>query len=138
MRTITTVSFWIIRITGIIQLILGILFWTGHAYTYVPAHMAIGSLLVLALWAIAVVALVAKVRRGLAAFELIWGLALAVFGARQAMFLIGPLHWIVRVVHLAMALSAMQMGGILAKAIFAALPAAARESRREPAAERAS
>lgn len=138
MRTTTIISFWVIRITGIIQLILGILFWSGHAYTYVPVHMAIGSLLVLALWALAVVALIANVRRGLAAFELAWGLALAAFGAQQAMILIGPWHWVIRVVHLAMAISAMQLAGILAKGLFAALPKRARESERASAGEPAS
>lgn len=122
MRTTTTIANWIIRVTAIVQLTLGALFWTGHAYTYVPVHMVVGSALVLALWTVAVVALVARVRRGLAAFELVWGLALAGFGMRQAHYLIGPMHWIVRVVHLLMALSAMGIAGVLAKVVLATAP----------------
>jgi hypothetical protein len=117
MPTTIKVLLWIIRAAGVVQIVLGILFWTGHAYTYVPVHIVVGSLLVIALWAMAVLALVAGARRGLAVFELMWALALAVFGIQQATILVGSLHWIVRVVHLLMAISAMELGDMLAKAI---------------------
>src|ERR1041384_5860259 len=98
MRTTIEVLSWIIRVAAVVQLVLGILFWTGHAITYIPVHMIVGSALVLALWGVAALALKARVKRGLAFFELVWGLALASFGMVQAGILIGSLHWIVRVV----------------------------------------
>lgn len=113
MQTTIKVSLWLLRIAAIGQLLSGILFWTGRAYTYVPLHMAVGTLIVLTLWIIAVLAIALRVRRGLAVFELVWGLALATFGATQATLLIGPMHWIIRVIHLLMAFSAMQLGGRL-------------------------
>lgn len=120
---------WLLRIAAIEQLISGVLFWSGHAYTFVPLHMAIGSITVIALWTIAVIALVQRVRRGVAVFEIVWGLALAAFGATQAAILIGSMHWIVRVVHLLMAISAMEVGGKLGQAVLAVLPRRSREAR---------
>lgn len=119
MRTTTGITLWIIRAAVIVQLGLGILFWTGHAITYIPVHIVVGSLLVLGLWTVAVIALVGRVRRGLAAFELVWALAMAGFGVQQATFLVGPLHWIIRVVHLLMAFSAVAVAGTLGKTILA-------------------
>ena len=84
MRTTTTVSLWIVRVAGIVQLVSGALFWTGHAYGYVPLHMISGVLIVLTLWTLAVMALVARARRGLAVFALLWGLAAGFTGASVA------------------------------------------------------
>lgn len=89
MQKTVAIAHWIVRVAGVIQLTLGALFWTGHAYTYVPVHIVVGSVLVLALWLVAVLALVARVKRGLAVFELVWGLALVWFGVQQAGFLVG-------------------------------------------------
>lgn len=131
MRTTITVSLRLLRVAAIVQLVSGVLFWTGHAFTFVPFHMLIGALVVLMLWTIAVLALVAGVRRPLAVFELFWGLALAVFGATQGLLLIGSLHWIIRVIHLLMAFSAMQLGGMLAKAVLQSRAGATPEPQRE-------
>lgn len=134
MRATAGISLWIVRVAGTLQLVLGALFWTGHAYTYVPLHIANGVVIVLTLWTVAVLALVARTRRGLAVFGLLWGLALPAFGLRQAAVLIGPLHWIVRVIHLLMGLAAMALAGMLGQAILAAVPgrAAGSEGAREP------
>jgi hypothetical protein len=122
MRKTTVITLGIVRIAGIVQLILGTLFWTGRAYQYVPAHMAIGVLLVLSLWMLAVIALSARVRRGLAVFALVWGVALPLFGMKQATILAGPQHWIIRVVHLLMGIVALAVADRLAKAVLAASP----------------
>jgi hypothetical protein len=128
MRTITAVSLWIVRVAGTVQLVLGILFWTGHGYRYLPLHIVSGVVIVLTLWTVAVLALVARTRPGLATFGLIWGLALPAFGIRQAMILVGPMHWIVRVVHLLMGLAAMGVAGALGQAMLAAAPGVVRPS----------
>jgi hypothetical protein len=140
MRTTTTISLKIVKIAAIVQLVLGIAFWTGHAYPLVPLHIVIGLALVLALSTISVVAFIARVRPPMAVFGLIWAVALAAFGARQAMILIGPLHWVVRVIHLIMAISAVRIGEMLAQGILggAGGPAHQAEPEREPAARRAS
>jgi hypothetical protein len=122
MRTITVISLWTVRVSGTLQLLLGILFWTGHAYNYLPLHIVNGVVIVLTLWTAAVLALVARTRRGLAVFGLLWGLALPAFGMEQATLLVGSMHWIVRVTHLIMGLAAMGIAGTLGQAVLATLP----------------
>ena len=132
MQTTATISLWIVRVSGTIQLVLGILFWTGHGYDYLPLHIINGVLIVLSLWTVAVLALVARTRTGLAVFGLAWGLALPAFGLRQATVLVGSMHWIVRVIHLLMGLAAMGIAGTLGQAIThrARTPGARFEARR--------
>ena len=131
MRTTTTISLWLVRVTGTLQLVLGALFWTGHAYGYVPLHIINGFVFVATLWTIAVLALVAQTRRRLAVFALVWGIALPAFGIVQATLLIGPMHWIVRVIHFLMGFSAMGVGGRLGQAVLAMVPARVAESEGE-------
>jgi hypothetical protein len=125
-------SIWIVRVAGTLQLLLGALFWTGHAYSFLPLHIISGVVIVLTLWTVAVLALVVRTRRGLALFGLVWGLALPAFGMVQATVLVGSMHWIVRVLHLIMGLAAMALAGMLGQAILAAVPGRVRESAHEP------
>ena len=133
MRTTAAISLWIVRVAGTLQLVLGALFWTGHAYSFLPLHIISGIVIVLTLWMVAVLALVARTRRGLALFGLLWGLALPAFGMQQASMLVGSMHWIIRVLHLLMGLAAMALAGMLGQAILAALPGRVGKSAREPA-----
>jgi hypothetical protein len=114
MRTATLVARWIVRIAGIVQLVLGVLFWTGHALGLIPLHMATGVLVVLGLWTLAILALVARVRPGLAAFAILWGIALPAFGMAQMGILPGPWHWVIRTIHLVMGLAALGTADALA------------------------
>lgn len=131
MRIAADISIWIVRIAGTLQLLTGALFWTGRAYTFLPLHIISGTLIVLTLGVVPVLALIARTRRGLALFALLWGVALPAFGLRQAAVLVGSMHWIVRVVHLVMGFAAMALAGTLGQAILAAVPAHVRESKRE-------
>ena len=42
MSMTVTISQWLVRITGVLLLILGLLFWTGDALNLVPVHMLLG------------------------------------------------------------------------------------------------
>ena len=130
MRATATISIWIVRVAGTLQLLLGALFWTGHAYSFLPLHIISGVVIVLTLWTVAVLALVARTHRGLAVFGVLWGLALPAFGMVQATILVGSMHWIIRVLHLLMGLAAMALAGTLGQMILAAVPR--RTSAREP------
>ena len=103
----------LVGITGIIQLVLGVLFWTGHAMALVPLHMILGSVFVLALWTLAVLAARAGAPVGLVATTLVWGLLLPALGMGQMQLLPGPGHWVIRVAHLLMGLVAMGLAGAL-------------------------
>jgi hypothetical protein len=121
MRLTTLITIWVVRVAGIIQLVLGTLFWTGRAYQYLGLHISGGFLVVLGLWTLALLALSNRAGRGLAIFALLWGLALPAFGMQQARILVGSLHWIIRVIHLIMGMAAIGTAERLAKAILAAL-----------------
>jgi hypothetical protein len=58
--------------------------------------------------------------------------ALPAFGMIQASLLVGPMHWIIRVLHLLMGLAAMAVAGMLGQAILAAVPGRVRGSARKP------
>ena len=132
MRATAAISLWIVRVAGTLQLVLGALFWTGHAYSFLPLHILSGIVIVLTLWTVAALALVARTHRGLALFGILWGLALPAFGMQQATMLVGSLHWIIRVVHLLMGLAAMALAGTLGQKILAAVPGRVHEPAREP------
>ncbi|HEY1574594.1 MAG TPA: hypothetical protein VGG05_24890 [Pseudonocardiaceae bacterium] len=105
-----------VLVAGVLQLILGGLFWSGIATNLIPVHAAIGTILVLALWTLAYFAARAGAPRGLVIFTVVWGLILPVFGSLQTGILPGSLHWIIQVVHLLLGLSAMALSKILADA----------------------
>jgi len=97
----------LMRFGAAIQLILGIGFWTGHWITAIPIHRTIGVIYVLLLWVLAVLALLKRADVGLALFAIVWGVVIAGLGMMQQTLLVGDLHWIIRVLHLVIALSAM-------------------------------
>lgn len=114
MRTATLITLWIVRLAGITQIVFGVLFWIGRGVTYIPLHMAIGFVVVLGLWTLALLALLARARPALVGFAFLWGLALPALGMTQATILIGPWHWIIRVIHLLMGLTALGVADRLA------------------------
>lgn len=113
---VARISLMLMRVGAAIQLILGIGFWTGHWASAIPVHRTIGVVYVVLLWVIAVLALVKKSNVGLAIFAIVWGVVIAGFGMAQQTLLVGDLHWIIRVVHLVIAVSAMPVAERLAKA----------------------
>ena len=89
-----------IRAAWLVQLALGLLFWTGNAQGLVDLHQLLGILLVLALWTQAVLAARAGVEPRLVAVAAIWGLLVLVVGLTQTSLLTGSLHWLIHVIHL--------------------------------------
>jgi hypothetical protein len=105
------------RFVGLVQIVLGLLFWAGLALSLVPVHMLLGASLVLILWSLAVIALVARVAGGLAALAVVWGVVVLALGLTQAQLLPGSWHWLVQVVHLLVGLAAIGLTQILAREI---------------------
>jgi hypothetical protein len=95
------------RIAALVQIVVGIGLWTGHWYSLVDMHRTIGMLFVLALWIIAVIAMVQRRAVGLAGFAVLWGLLVAGLGMTQQQILPGDYHWIIRALHLVIALASM-------------------------------
>jgi hypothetical protein len=117
MGTTTTVAQMGVRILGIIQIILGVLFWIGMALGLVNLHMVIGLLFVISLWVLCGVAIKAHVSGGFIALGIIWGLIVIWLGMTQRTMMIGSMHWVIRVLHLLVGLAAMGIGENMAKRI---------------------
>ena len=89
---------------GVTQVVLGILFWTGRALNLTPLHMAVGMLFILTYFYLIATAKLGP--KGLTLAVLL-GLVIPVFGMMHARFVIGPMHWTIQVLHLALGMGAM-------------------------------
>lgn len=103
-----------IRLIGVILIVLGFLFWAKQAYNLVPLHMRLGVAEVILLWAMALLALRARVSLGLVAGAIMWGLLTAYFGMTMGSMLPGRAHEVVRVLHFLIGLGAIGMAESLA------------------------
>jgi len=125
MRRATTTAQMLVRATGVVQLLLGGLFWTGNALDLVPLHQTIGFLLVFGLWTLAALAARAGVRPPLVALAAVWGLIVLVLGLTQTRLLVGSAHWLIEVLHLVVGLGAIGQAEALAARIKERLAAVA-------------
>jgi hypothetical protein len=105
---------WLIRLLAVVQLTLGVLFWTGNAESLIPLHMLTGVCLVLGLWVQAGLAARAGIGWGLPGLALVWGVVVVALGMTQAAVLPGDLHWLVQVLHLLVGLGAIGQAESLA------------------------
>ena len=117
MRTATTVIGMAIRVLGLIMIVLGLLFWTGNALNLITLHMLIGIVVVLLVWALAIMAARNGVSLGLVALGIVWGLIVVALGMTQARLLPGDLHWIIKVLHLLVGIGALGIAERLAGTI---------------------
>lgn len=107
MRTTVTVLLMLGRLLGVLQIIGGVAIWVGMPPWVTQAHMGLGSLFVLVLWIVGVVALFALPARALSLFTLLWGALVLWLGMAQMSILPGTAHWVIRVVHLLVGLIAI-------------------------------
>lgn len=117
MRATANVLRILVSAIGAIMIVLGLLFWSGNADSLIPLHMLLGVVLVLLLWAIAVMALVARVNPVLVLVAIVWGLIVPVLGVTQERILPTSAHWIIQVLHLLVGLIAISLANILARQI---------------------
>ena len=110
MRTTLTVAQMLVRITGVLQLILGLLIWAENAANLIGIHTLIGLVFVASLWVLAAVSTRAGVPIGLAAGVAVLGLVALVFGMAQVSLLPGSSHWVIQVVHLLIGMAAVGSG----------------------------
>src|ERR1017187_9436772 len=115
------ISQWVLRISAIIVLVLGILFWTNtinpdKSGGIVLVHMLLGILVVLALWTMGIAQGLRGGSFGLALATLVWGLLTLAIGLFQQRILVDPSspHWIIQVIHLILGLGAIGLGEMVA------------------------
>ena len=113
MRSITALQMGI-RVVGVVQLALGVTFWTGNALGLVDLHQLLGILLVLALWTQAALAHRAGVPAGLVAGAAVWGLLVPIVGLAQRDLLPGSAHWVIQVIHLLLGIGLLALAENLA------------------------
>jgi hypothetical protein len=105
----------LVRITGIAQLLLGVLIWMGNASGLIPVHMGIGLVFVIALWVVGYSAIRRGVVPWLGGVLLLWGAGVLALGMTQAQLMPGANHAAIQVVHVLTGLIAMGMSDALGK-----------------------
>jgi hypothetical protein len=123
MRTATIICRLLVRVCGLIQISLGLLFWTGNGLGLVPTHMLTGLLLVLSFLTLAVLGGVAGLPKGRVALAIAWGILTVALGVSQTGILPGSFHWIVQVLHLLVGIAAIVQAEALAAGILERRPA---------------
>jgi hypothetical protein len=112
---VVRITIMIMRLLVLVNVILGIAFWTGHLHSLVGIHMLIGLLVALCLWVLAGVAAFGRGGNiGLAIVAFIWAIIMVALGLRQETLLVGSLHWIIEVLHLVVGLIALGFGEMIA------------------------
>jgi hypothetical protein len=117
MRTTVVILQWIVRLCFVGLLILGITFWTGHAFDLVPLHMSLGIALVVGLWITAILGFAARVPIGQSLVAIVWGFVVIGLGMSQMRLLPGSSHWVIQVLHLLVGMTAIGMNEGLVRAI---------------------
>src|SRR5690348_15608906 len=114
MTMTATVAQWVVRISGVLLLILGLLLWTGDIpLSLIPVHILLGVVLVLALWLLAATATAQGVPIGMAVGIAILGLITLVFGLTQRSLIPGGAHWIIQAIHLILGMLTVGGGEML-------------------------
>jgi hypothetical protein len=111
MRALTSFD-WILRIAGSVALVLGLLIWTVQL-DVVSLHMLFGLLVALALLVISILAALTRPLRVLGIIGIVYAFILPLLGLNQETLLIGNLHWVIQVVHLAVGVGALALGGVM-------------------------
>ena len=103
------------RSIAVVQVVLGILFWTGNADSLLPVHIAVGLLLVVDLWAAVVLGVRAGAPIGLAVLAVVWSVGMPLFGLAHTNLLPGAAHPVIQVLHLIVGLAAVGLVEALAR-----------------------
>lgn len=110
MSSLVTTLRILVRLCGLVLIVLGIIFWTGHALGLVSVHMVVGLLLAVTLWMLAFLGARAGVGAGFVTLVAVWALIMVIFGAVQMRLMVGSAHWVIQVLHLLVGMAALGMG----------------------------
>src|SRR5919199_893015 len=122
MQVVLKMAQLLVRITGVLLLLLGLLIWTesGARGALVGIHILLGLLLVIALWVLAAVAARLGAPLGMTAGLAVLALIVVWLGLNQDSLLPGPNHWLIEVLHLLLGMAAVgfaeALGGRLRRA----------------------
>jgi len=105
------------RLLGVVQILVGLAIWFGWATSAIAFHSIVGSLFVLVVWIIAIIALFGLPRRALPLITLLVAGVALWFGMAQTTLLVGSAHWAVRLAHLLVGLATMGLAEAVGKAV---------------------
>jgi hypothetical protein len=105
----------IVRITGVLQLVMGLFVWMGGGTTLTPVHMGIGIVFVIAMWVLGFRALSARVASPLAVVVIAWGAIVVTLGMTQDKIMPGPNHAAIQGLHVLVGLIGMGLSEMVAK-----------------------
>ncbi len=120
----------LISLTGVSLLVLGILFWLGHALTLIRWHVLLGGVLVLCLWFVVGLGWRGRASKGLILLLFAWSLIMPALGIMQLRLLPGEHHWLIQALHLIVGVGAVEFGRTVARqAITPSVSTTARAAR---------
>ena len=103
----------VLTLSGVLALILGLLFWTGAALNLISMHMLLGFLAVGALWVIGIGQFFSQSRSWpIGGGALLVGVLTIVLGLYQSSLMIGASHWIVQAIHLLLGVLTIGLGHV--------------------------
>ena len=117
MRGTATAAQIVVRVTFLIQLVLGIALWTGRFDQLRLIHILSGILLILGLWVLAAVGARSGAPLGQVVVAFLWGALVIAFGLTQERIFPDTAHWVVQVLHLLVGIGAVGMAEGLGRRI---------------------
>ena len=108
------IALMVLRVTVLVNLITGIIFWTGNADSLQLLHIILGLLAVISLFTIGIVQGLRGGSFGLALATFAVGFLLALVGLFQKNWLPdNASHWVIHVIHLILGLTAIGLGEMI-------------------------
>ncbi len=120
MKAIVVASRVILTLLGIALIVMGVLFWTGHALSLIPLHMLLGGIFVIFMWLLSGVTLYVPRARTFGVVVFVWGLIVLIIAVEQLRILPDSLHWVAQTVHLLVGVAAIGLAHALAGKILRA------------------
>ena len=103
----------VIRIFGLIQLVLGVILWTGNADALKMIHILVGSIFTIALFVVTYLAYRAGVSRPVVILAAVWALILPIWGLSQETIFPQSYVWISQVLHLLCGIGAIGLAEMM-------------------------
>ena len=113
----------VIRLLFVIQLIGGILIWTGNGASWSMGHMGLGLLFAVLVVAFAAMGKAAGAPKSLTWVAILWALVTIIVGMTQQRVMVGASHWLIQIVHLGLGMGMAAQAERTAKAVKALHPA---------------
>jgi hypothetical protein len=107
MNAITNLARLVVWISGGVHVVIGLLFWMGLAAGLSWAYVVNGVILIISVWALAVLAAIAGVNLRQVALAVFMGAIVLILGLSETGLMPGVADWVSQITHLLAGLSAI-------------------------------